>query len=107
MKNSFKNKARQGQVDSRNVNGHDLHCSKIMIQQTRYKDGVLSRYNQQDAKAVDNPFESVMNLSKMQSSTTYDEKNEMKSKPSRSLLECMLYITTCTLPDIAYVVTQM
>ena len=86
---------------------HDLHCSKLMIRQTRYIDDVVSRLNQQDAKAVDNPFESVMKLSKMQPSTAYDDNNGMKSKPNRSLLGCMLYITTCTRSNIAYVVTQM
>ncbi|OWY90505.1 polyprotein [Phytophthora megakarya] len=31
----------------------------------------------------------------------------MRSKPYRSLIGCLLYITTCTRPDVAYVVTQL
>jgi hypothetical protein len=31
----------------------------------------------------------------------------MRSKPYRSLIGCLLYITTCTHPDIAFVVTQL
>ena len=48
-----------------------------------------------------------MKLSEMQSPTTEDDKNEMKSKPYVSLIGCLMYITTSTRPDIAYVVTQL
>ncbi|OWZ06003.1 polyprotein [Phytophthora megakarya] len=31
----------------------------------------------------------------------------MKEKPYRALVGCLLYITTCTRPDVAYIVTQL
>ncbi|KAL7993989.1 hypothetical protein Plhal703r1_c58g0163321 [Plasmopara halstedii] len=31
----------------------------------------------------------------------------MRSRPYRSLIGCLLYISTCTRPDIAYIVTQL
>ncbi|OWY96873.1 polyprotein [Phytophthora megakarya] len=31
----------------------------------------------------------------------------MRSKQYRSLIGCLFYITTCTRPDVAYVVTQL
>ncbi|OWZ19134.1 polyprotein [Phytophthora megakarya] len=31
----------------------------------------------------------------------------MRSKPYPSLIECLLYLTICTRPDVAYVVAQL
>uniref|UniRef100_H3H572 Polyprotein n=2 Tax=Phytophthora ramorum TaxID=164328 RepID=H3H572_PHYRM len=86
---------------------HDRTASTLMIKQTRYIDDVTSRFNQQDAKAVVNPCESGMKLTKMQSPTTNAEREDMRNKPYRSLIGCLLYITTCTRPDVAYIVTQL
>lgn len=86
---------------------HDRNCSTLVIRQTRYIDDVVNTFNQQDAKAVVNPSEAGLKLSKTQSPTTDIEKAEMQSKPYRSLIRCLLYITTGTRPDIAYVVTQL
>uniref|UniRef100_A0AAV1UBQ4 Polyprotein n=1 Tax=Peronospora matthiolae TaxID=2874970 RepID=A0AAV1UBQ4_9STRA len=86
---------------------HDHNCSKLMIRQTRYIDDVASRFNQEDAKAVINPCESGLKLSKKQSPTTDVDRAEMQSKPYRSLVGCLLYITTCTRPDVMYVITQL
>ena len=86
---------------------HDRNGSTLVIRQTRYIDDVVSRFNQEDAKAVDNPCESGLKLSKIQSPTTDVERAEMQSKPYRSLIGCLLYITTCTRPDVAYVITQL
>ena len=69
-------------------------------------DDVVSHFNQEDAKAVVNPCESGFKLSKMQSPTTDVERAEMQSKPYRSLIGCLLYITTCTRPDVMYGITQ-
>jgi hypothetical protein len=86
---------------------HDHTASPLLIRQTRYIDDVVNRFNQQDAKAVVNPCESGMKLTKMQSPTTNAEREDMRSKPYRSLIGCLLYITTCTRPDVAYIVTQL
>ncbi|KAG2788014.1 hypothetical protein PC129_g20739 [Phytophthora cactorum] len=48
-----------------------------------------------------------MQLSKSMSPTTAEERAEMQARPYRSLIGCLMYITTCTGPDIAYVVTQL
>lgn len=62
---------------------HDHNCSKLMIRQTRYIDDVVSRFNQEDAKAVVNPCESGLKLSKMKSPTMDVDRAEMQSKPYR------------------------
>lgn len=43
----------------------------------------------------------------MLSPATEEERADMQSRPYCSLAGCLLYITTCTQPDIAYVVTQL
>jgi hypothetical protein len=86
---------------------HDHTADTLMIRQTRYIDDVVKRFNQHNAKAVVNPCESGMKLTKMQSPTTNAEREDMRSKPYRSLIRCLLYITTCTRPDVAYIVTQL
>ncbi|GMF12666.1 unnamed protein product [Phytophthora lilii] len=69
---------------------HDRTTGTLMIKQTRYIDDVANRFNQQDAKAVVNPCESGMKLTKFQSPTTNAEREEMRTKPYRSLIGCLL-----------------
>ena len=84
----------------------DHMTGTLMISQTRYIDDVVNRFNQQDAKAVVNPFKSGMKLTKMQSPAMNAERDDMRSKPYRSFIGCLLYITTFTRPDVAHIVTQ-
>ncbi|GMF20880.1 unnamed protein product [Phytophthora fragariaefolia] len=97
---------------------HDHTVGALMIKQSRYIDDVTSQFNQLEAKlapterrwyskAVVNPCESGMKLTKKQSSTTNAEREDMKTKPYKSLVGCLLYITTCTHPDVADIVTQL
>ncbi|KAE9023480.1 hypothetical protein PR003_g13857 [Phytophthora rubi] len=86
---------------------HDMTAGTHNIKQTRYIDDVVERFGQENAKPVDNPCAAGLKLSKTQSPGTDAEQNAMRSKPYRSLIGCLLYITTCTRPDIAFVVTQL
>uniref|UniRef100_H3H5K8 Reverse transcriptase Ty1/copia-type domain-containing protein n=1 Tax=Phytophthora ramorum TaxID=164328 RepID=H3H5K8_PHYRM len=86
---------------------HDTTAGTLMIKQTRYIDDVVERFGQKHAKPVDNPCAAGLKLSKSQSPGTESERNAMRSKPYRSLIGCLLYIATCTRPDIAFVVTQL
>ncbi|KAE9007452.1 hypothetical protein PR001_g16969 [Phytophthora rubi] len=86
---------------------HDTDAGTLMTKQTRYIDDVVERFGQQSAKPVDNPCASGMKLSKTQSPGTVEDRAEMQSRPYRSLIGCLLYITTCIRPDIAYLVTQL
>ncbi|OWZ14304.1 hypothetical protein PHMEG_00012238 [Phytophthora megakarya] len=81
---------------------HDHSANTLMIKQTRYIDDVVTRFNQQDAKRVVNPCEAGMKLTKTQS-----EISMMQAKPYRALIGCLLYITTYTRPDVAYIVAQL
>ncbi|KAE9018924.1 hypothetical protein PF005_g10961 [Phytophthora fragariae] len=79
---------------------HDRTTGTLMINQTRYVDDVVIRFNQEDAKAVVNPRETGMKLSKTQSPTTDAEREGMRGNPYRLLIGCLLYITTCTRPVV-------
>ncbi|KAE9009498.1 hypothetical protein PR001_g16424 [Phytophthora rubi] len=61
----------------------------------------------ENAKPVDNPCAPGLKLSKTQSPGTDAEQNAMRSKPYRSRIGRLLYITTRTRPGIAFVVTQL
>lgn len=86
---------------------HDRTGKTLIIKQTRYINDVVERFYQQSSKAVENPCESGMKLSKMQAPATVAGRQEMCVNPYRSLIRCLLYITTCTRPDFAYVVTPL
>ncbi|KAG3192199.1 hypothetical protein PC128_g10617 [Phytophthora cactorum] len=86
---------------------HNRTAGSLMIKQTRYVDDVVKRFNQEHSKTVVNPCETGMKLSKLQSPATNAERDDMRSKPYRSLIGCLLYIATCTRPDVAYIVTQL
>jgi hypothetical protein len=86
---------------------HNTTAGTLMIKQTQYIDDVVERFGQANYKPVDNPCATGLKLSKSQSPGTEAERIAMRSKPYRSLIGCLLYITTCTRPDIAFVVTQL
>ncbi|KAE8961631.1 hypothetical protein PR001_g29980, partial [Phytophthora rubi] len=73
---------------------HDMTAGTLKIEQTRYIDDVVERFGQENAKPVDNPCAAGVKLSKTQSPGTDAEQNAMRSKPYRSLIGCLLYITT-------------
>ena len=52
----------------------------LMINQTRYIDDVVNRFKQQIAKAVVNPCESGMELTKMQSPATKADRDDIRTK---------------------------
>ncbi|GMF33539.1 unnamed protein product [Phytophthora fragariaefolia] len=85
----------------------DKDAGTLMTKQTRYIDDVVERFGQQAAKTVDNPCTSGLKLTKAQSPETDEKRAEMQSRPYRSLIGCLLYITTCTRPDIGFIVTQL
>jgi hypothetical protein len=86
---------------------HNTTAGALMIKHPRYIDDVVERFGQANTKPVDNPCAAGLKLSKSQSPGTKAERDAMRSKPYRSLIGCLLYITTCTRPDIAFVVTQL
>ncbi|OWZ22732.1 polyprotein [Phytophthora megakarya] len=75
---------------------------RLTISQTRYIDDVVNRFNQQDAKVVENPCEARLKLTKTQSPKTEAEILLMQGNLYRALVGYLLYIPTCTRPDVAH-----
>ncbi|GMF57866.1 unnamed protein product [Phytophthora fragariaefolia] len=86
---------------------HARMAGTLMIKKMCYIDDVTSRFNQKDAKVVVNLCESGVMLTKMQPLTTNAELEDMTTKLYRSLIGCLLYIATCTRPDVVFIVTQL
>lgn len=61
----------------------DNSANTLMINQTRYIDNVVKRFNQQDAKDVENPCEANLKMSKKRSPSLLSEQQDMRSKPNR------------------------
>ncbi|OWZ08835.1 polyprotein [Phytophthora megakarya] len=85
----------------------DYSTKTLTIRQTRYIDDVVNPFNQQDAKVVANPCEARLKLTKAHSPKTEAEFWLMQKNPYRAHFGCLLYITTCTRPDVAYIVTKL
>ncbi|OWZ06259.1 polyprotein [Phytophthora megakarya] len=86
---------------------HDYSAKMLAIRQTCCIDDAVNRFNQIDAKVVSNPCEAGLKLTKTQSPKTEVEFLLMQWKPYQALVGCLLYITTCIRPDVAYIVTQL
>ncbi|OWZ22992.1 Integrase, catalytic core protein [Phytophthora megakarya] len=86
---------------------HDKEVGTLMIKQACYIDDVAERFGQRDVKPVYNSCDFNLKVSKTQSLATDAERAEMRSEPYRSLVGCLLNITTCRRPDVACVVTQL
>ena len=86
---------------------HDTTAVTLMIKKTQYFDDVAKRFGQENSKPVENPCTNGLKLSNSQSSATAADQSAMRSTPYRTLIGCLLHITTCTRPDIAFVVAQL
>ncbi|OWZ13314.1 LOW QUALITY PROTEIN: Integrase, catalytic core protein [Phytophthora megakarya] len=78
---------------------HDEEVGTFVIKQTRYIHDVAERFGQRDVKRVDNPCTSNRTVAKEKLPRTDAERAEMRSKPYRSLIGYLSYITTCTRRD--------
>ena len=81
----------------------------VKIHQTRYCEEILERYQFQDAHPSSIPMEKNMRLSVKE--TEKDRRKQApasgKKFPCRELVGSLMYMTTCTRPDLAYCVGQL
>lgn len=75
---------------------------KIRLSQKQYVEKLLKKFNMEDSKEVSTPMESSLKISKKMSSTTEEEKSEMKNRPYRELVGGLIYLANATRPDIAF-----
>ncbi|POM75488.1 mitochondrial protein [Phytophthora palmivora] len=81
----------------------------IKIHQTKYCEEVIERFNFTDAHPSRIPMETNMRLTVKDTDT--DQRKQVaangKTFPYRELVGSLMYLTTCTRPDIAFVVGQL
>ena len=82
----------------------DRAVGTVKLSQESYIKKVLSRFNMQDAKAVNTPLASHFKLSKEQSPKTVEEHDSMKKISYASAVGSLMYAMVCTRPDIAHAV---
>ena len=82
----------------------DRVVGTVKLSQESYIKKVLSRFNMQDAKAVNTPLASHFKLSKEQSPKTVEEHDSMKKIPYASVVGNLMYAMVCIRPDIAHAV---
>ena len=76
----------------------------LALSQKQYVLDMLSRFGMADCSPVSTPMEPGLSLSKEQSPKTPEERNRMSKVPYLSAVGALMYLATCTRPDIAYAV---
>ena len=79
----------------------------LQIHQRPYIEDVLARFKHSDAKPVATPMTHGLHLSKSQSPVTDEQRREMLGIPYRQLVGALLFLASCTRPDIAHAVSTL
>jgi hypothetical protein len=79
----------------------------MKITQERHVDDLLDRFGMKDAKTANTPMPTGTVLTKEMCPVTSADKNEMRKIPYRELVGSLLYLSTCTRPDIAFAVGRL
>lgn len=79
----------------------------IELDQTRYINEILERFNMQNSKPVATPSDNNVKLSKDLGSYDKVSEDELKKIPYQAAVGCLLYLTQCTRPDITFAVNDV
>ena len=85
----------------RQVNGD------VFLVQERYARDVVKRFNMEGCKSVSTPLELGVQLDSSQQPVNDEEKREMMNIPYRSAIGSLMYLATCTRPDLAAAVSEL
>ena len=79
----------------------------VFLVQERYARDVISRFNMEGCKPVSTPLDLGSHLDNTQQPVTDAERAEMVDVPYRSAIGSLMYLATCTRPDIAAAVSEL
>jgi hypothetical protein len=79
----------------------------LSLSQGAYVQTILGRFNLENANPVTSPMDPGIHLSKSQSPSTEEEKEDMANVPYRELIGSLMYAAVATRPDIAHAVTAL
>ena len=79
----------------------------VFLVQEKYARDVLSRFNMEGCKSVSTPLELGSHLDSSQQPTSDIEVEQMINIPYRSAIGSLMYLSTCTRPDISAAVSEL
>ena len=79
----------------------------VLLVQERYARDVVQRFNMEWCKSASTPLELGSKLDSSQQPSEDQEKREMESIPYRSAIGSLMYLATCTRPDLAAAVSEL
>ena len=79
----------------------------VLLVQEKYAGDVLKRFNMEGSKPVSTPIELGTQLEVSQQPATEQERSEMVNVPYRSAIGSLMYLATCTRPDLAASVSEL
>eukprot|EP00253_Pinus_taeda_P033330 PITA_33330 len=77
---------------------------KLWLNQRKYVETILQRFNMQDSKPVKVPIHVGVRLYAEQCPKTQEEEEDMSHVPYASAISSLMYAMVCTRPDITHVV---
>jgi hypothetical protein len=84
------------------------HSKRVMhITQQYYIKATAEMFKQVSARATENPCDQSVKLSSKDCPQSDMEKETMSRTPFRQLIGRLLYVATCTRPDVAFAVSQL
>lgn len=84
----------------------DRENRMLYLHQEQYAKNVIKKFNMLDSKCkIGVPMSDNLKLSKDDCPQTEEEKKRMASVPYRSAIGALMYLATCTRPDISYAVS--
>jgi hypothetical protein len=79
----------------------DRRKGTLQLDQERYAEEVLARFNMADCKPISIPLSTDQKLSKTMGAFTEQEKVSMEVIPYRQVVGSLMYLMVCTRPDLA------
>lgn len=80
---------------------------ELLLDQRKYIEDVLDRFNLANSHPVSTPFEPSERLDKSMAPKSEEEIEEMKKVPYKEAVGCLQYISQATRPDISYAVNAV
>jgi hypothetical protein len=79
----------------------DRRKGTLQLNQEKYAEDVLRRFNMEDCKPITIPLSTDQKLSKKMGAFTEQERNSMEVVPYRQVVGSLMYLMVCTRPDLA------
>ena len=73
----------------------------ILLVQEKYAGDVIKRFSMEESKQVSTPMELGTHMDISQQPVTDEERSEMVNVPYKSAIGTLMYLATCTRPDLS------